>query len=76
MILFSTFFLKPENRRGATAGGGGGGGAKGDGVLIVVHGRSLEMIDPRVYSHPYDAGAERVGFSSQADIACTKREAP
>ena len=47
--------------------GGGGGGC-----TQFVHGRSRMTIDPRTLCRE---GARRV-FTNQADIACTKREAP
>ena len=58
-------------------GGGDGKGKRGgdgDGGTQFMRGHSRMTIRP---SHPYYAGAEHVGvFTSRADIACTKREAP
>ena len=50
-----------------------GRGKGREGVHIITYGRS-RMYDHKL-SHPYDTGAEHVGFSpNQANIACTKRE--
>ena len=48
--------------------------ARGGGVLDLMHGRSHMSIDP-LASLQYWDGARRV-FTEQADVACTKREAP
>ena len=43
-------------------------------MIIIMHGRSRMTIDPRIPAMPV---SEHVGFITyQADIACTKREAP
>ena len=50
--------------------GGWGGGCI---VLAIMHGCSLTTIDPRI---PTISGRSTRGFTDEAGIACTKREAP
>ena len=49
------------------------GGGEGEVYSIFMHGLSRMTIDPRI---PYLPGRSMSGFIDQADIACTKREAP
>ena len=49
------------------------GQAGGGGVFIIMHGRSRMTMDPRIPTMP---GRSTSGFTDQADIASTKREAP
>ena len=43
-----------------------------EGVLSIMHVRSLQTIDPRIPTKP---GWNTSGFAGQADIACAKSEA-
>ena len=43
------------------------------GVIDIMHGRSRMTINPRILTLP---GRSTLVFTAQADIACTKREAP
>ena len=56
---------------GGNGGDGGRGVGGGGGCTQLVHGRSRMTIDSRMC---WDG--ERRVFTNQADIACTKREAP
>ena len=48
-------------------------GAREGGGAQFVHQRSRMVIDPRIPTMP---GGSSSSFTNQADIACTKREAP
>ena len=49
------------------------GEGRGGGCTQFVHGRSPMTIGPRIPTMP---GRSTSGFTNQADIACTKRQAP